>query len=103
ALELILTGDRIKAREAAELGLVNQVVPDSDVLKRARAVAKRIAGMGQAAVRASLTAVVEGHARPLTGGLELESSLFGTLCETADMKEGLSAFLEKRPAKFQNS
>ena len=103
ALELILTGDRIKAREAAELGLVNQVVPDSDVLKRARAVAKRIAGMGQAAVRASLTAVLEGHARPLTGGLDLESSLFGTLCETADMKEGLSAFLEKRPAKFQNS
>jgi enoyl-CoA hydratase/carnithine racemase len=103
ALELILTGDRIKAKEAVELGLVNQVVPDSEVLERARAVAKKIAGMGQVAVRAALAAVVEGPTRSLTGGFELESKLFGTLCETADMKEGLSAFLEKRPAKFKHS
>ncbi len=102
ALELILTGDRIKAQEAVEFGLVNEVVPDPEVLKRARAVAKRIAGMGQVAVRASLMAVVEGQPRPLPGGFELESKLFGTLCETADMKEGLNAFLEKRPAKFKN-
>ncbi len=102
ALELILTGDRIKAREALEIGLVNEVVPDSEVSKRARLLAKKIGGMGQAAVQAALTAVVEGLTRPLTGGLELESKLFGTLCETADMKEGLNAFLEKRPAKFKH-
>jgi enoyl-CoA hydratase/carnithine racemase len=103
ALELILTGDRIKAPEACELGLVNQVVPDSEVLKRARAVAKKIAGMGQRAVRASLKSVMEGRTRPPAEGFELESRLFGSLCETADMKEGLNAFLEKRPAKFRNS
>jgi enoyl-CoA hydratase/carnithine racemase len=103
ALELILTGDRIKAPEACDLGLVNQVVPDSEVLKRARAVAKKIGGMGQKAVRASLKSVMEGQARSPAEGLEQESRLFGSLCETADMKEGLSAFLEKRPAKFRNS
>ncbi len=101
-LEMILTGDRIKAEEALEIGLVNQVVPDSEVLKHARALAKKIAGMGQVAVRAVLTAVMEGQNRSLTSGLELESRLFGSLCETADMKEGLNAFLEKRSAKFRN-
>jgi enoyl-CoA hydratase/carnithine racemase len=103
ALELILTGDRIRAREALEIGLVNEVVPDSEILKRARTAARKIAGMGQAAVRAALTAVVEGQTRPFAGGFELESKLFGSLCETADMKEGLNAFLEKRPARFRNS
>lgn len=103
ALELILTGDRIRSEEALEIGLVNQVVPDSEVLKRARATANKIAGMGQVAVRAALTAVLEGRHRPPAQGFELESRLFGTLCETADMKEGLGAFLDKRPAKFRNS
>lgn len=100
ALELILTGDRIKAGEALSIGLVNEVVPDSEVLSRARAVAKKIAGLGQVAVRAALTAVIEGQTQPPAAGLELESNLFGSLCETADMKEGLKAFLEKRPARF---
>jgi enoyl-CoA hydratase/carnithine racemase len=103
ALELILTGDRIKAEEAREIGLVNEVVPDSEVVNRARAVAKKIAGMGQAAVRAALRAVMEGQTRPLDSGLELESKLFGSLCETADMKEGVKAFLEKRPARFKEA
>jgi enoyl-CoA hydratase/carnithine racemase len=102
ALELILTGDRIKADEALEIGLVNEVVPDSEVLNRTRAVAKKIAGMGQAAVRAALMAVVEGQRQPLDSGLELESKLFASLCETADMKEGVKAFLEKRPARFMD-
>lgn len=103
ALELILTGDRIKAEEGREIGLVNEVVSDAEVLNRARAVAKKIAGMGQVAVRAALTAVMEGQMQSLASGLELESKLFGSLCETADMKEGLTAFLQKRPAKFQDA
>ncbi|MBI3609091.1 MAG: enoyl-CoA hydratase [Nitrospirae bacterium] len=103
ALELILTGDRIKAGEARDLGLVNEVVPDAEVLKRARAVAKKIAGMGQAAVRAILRAMEEGQDRSLNEGLKRESKLFGALCETADMKEGLAAFLEKRPPKFRDA
>jgi len=101
ALEMILTGDRIKAAEGLEIGLVNQVAPDSDVLSQARALGLKISGMGQAAVRAAMRAVLEGPRTP-RGGFELESKLFGTLCETADMREGLSAFMERRPAKFRN-
>jgi enoyl-CoA hydratase/carnithine racemase len=66
-------------------------------------VAKKIGGMGRVAVRAALTAVIEGQTQPLASGLELESKLFGSLCETADMKEGLKAFLEKRPARFMDA
>jgi len=102
ALELILTGERIRAMEALEIGLVNQVVPNSEVLPRARRMAKRIAGMGQMAVRAALKAVMDESSRRLAEGLRLETNLFGELCETEDMKEGLKAFLEKRPATFRN-
>jgi enoyl-CoA hydratase len=102
ALELILTGERVRAKEALEIGLVNQVVPDSEVLKRARSVAKRIAGMGQVAVRAALKAVLDDVSRYSAEGFRLETKLFGELCETEDMKEGLRAFLEKRPAAFRN-
>ncbi|HET6466131.1 MAG TPA: enoyl-CoA hydratase-related protein [Nitrospiria bacterium] len=103
ALELILTGDRVKAEEGRRMGLVNEVVPDAEVLSRARAVAKKVAGMGQLAVRAALKAVLDGRTQSLESGLELEAKLFGSLCETADMKEGLHAFLQKRPARFRDA
>jgi enoyl-CoA hydratase len=102
ALELILTGERVRAKEALEIGLVNQVVPDSEVLKRSRTLAKKIAGMGQMAVRAALKAVMDDASRYSAEGFRLETKLFGELCETEDMKEGLRAFLEKRPATFRN-
>lgn len=103
ALELILTGDRVKAEEGRRMGLVNEVVPDAEVLSRARAVAKKVGGMGQLAVRAALKAVLDGRTQSLESGLELEAKLFGSLCETADMKEGLHAFLQKRPARFRDA
>ena len=102
AAELILTGDKIPAQEAKEIGLVNEVVPDADVLKQAQGLAKKIASKGQAAVRAAINAIGAAMTTPLTEGLRRESELFGSLCETADMKEGIAAFLQKRRPKWQD-
>ena len=102
ALELILTGGRIRAKEALAIGLVNQVVPEADLMKRVLLMARRIAGMGRVAVCAAMTAIQEGREQTLDEGLSLESKLFGTLCETKDMREGLKAFLEKRSPRFKD-
>jgi enoyl-CoA hydratase/carnithine racemase len=100
AIELILTGDRIPAPEAKTFGLVNKVVPDGEVVKQAQGLAKKIAGKSAVAVKAALHAIREGIGRPLADGQALESALFGTVCESADKREGVSAFLEKRQPKF---
>jgi enoyl-CoA hydratase/carnithine racemase len=102
ATEWILTGDMINAQEAKALGLVNKVVPDGEVLKQAQNLAKKIASKGQVAVRAALKAIGEGMKGSLEEGLTNEARLFGRLCDTQDMKEGLKAFLEKRQPKFQD-
>lgn len=102
ALELILTGDMINAQEAKALGLVNKVFPEGDVLKQAGGLAKKIASKGGKALQAAMRAIQEGMTRPLPEGLALEASLFASLCESADMKEGVGAFLEKRQPKFQD-
>jgi enoyl-CoA hydratase/carnithine racemase len=100
AIELILTGDKVPAPEAKAIGLVNKVVPDAEVVKQAQGLAKKIAGKSAVAVRAALRAIREGIGRPLADGQKLESDLFGTVCESADKREGVSAFLEKRQPKF---
>ncbi|HXC61075.1 MAG TPA: enoyl-CoA hydratase-related protein [Nitrospiria bacterium] len=102
AIELILTGDKITAQEAKEIGLVNKVVPDADVLKQAQGLAKKIASKGQVAVRSAMKAIGIAISTPLMEGLKKESELFGLVCETADMKEGTSAFLQKRQPKWQD-
>jgi enoyl-CoA hydratase/carnithine racemase len=102
ALELILTGDKITAQEAKAIGLVNKVVPDAEVVKQAQGLAKKIAGKSAVGVRAALRAVREGALKPLAEGQALESALFGQVCESADKKEGLIAFLEKRQPRFQD-
>ena len=102
AIELILTGDMITAQEAKDLGLLIKVVPDSEVLKQAQGLARKIASKGQVAVRLALEAIREGYKKPLAEGLALESRFFGQVCTTQDMKEGLKAFIEKRQPKFQD-
>ena len=102
AAELILTGDKITAQEAKEIGLVNKVVPDAEVLKQAQGLAKKIASKGQAAVRAALKAVGSSINTPFAEGLKLEAELFGMLCDSADIKEGVAAFLQKRQPKWQD-
>ena len=103
ARELLLTGDQISAKDALDIGLVNQVVPEGRLLKEAIGLAKKIASRPQAAARLIQKALREGGEKNLGEALELEARLFGEVTETRDMKEGVRAFLEKRQPKFQNS
>jgi len=100
ALELILTGDRIKADEAERIGLVNKVVPADQLMTVAEEMARTIAKRGPLAVRAAIEAVMSGSDMPFEEGQFLEATLFGLLASTQDMKEGMAAFLEKRAAEF---
>jgi enoyl-CoA hydratase len=100
ALELILTGDRIGAAEAERIGLVNKVVPADQLMTVAEEMARTIAKRGPVAVRAAIEAVMSGSDMPFDEGQRLEATLFGLLASTEDMKEGMGAFLEKRPAEF---
>lgn len=96
ALKLLLTGERIDAAEALRLGLVDEVVPASDLLGRGRQLAQSILAMAPLAVTGCLEAVYQGAGRDLDSALRIESRIFGRLCATADQKEGTRAFLEKR-------
>ena len=102
ARELLLTGDQISAKDALDIGLVNQVVPEGRLLKESVGLAKKIASKPQVAVRLIQKALREGGEKSLRDGLEIEAKLFGDVCETNDMKEGVRAFIEKRQPKFQN-
>ena len=102
ALELNLTGDMINAQAAYEMGLVNKVVPEAEVMKQALGLAKKIVEKSRLSVTRILRVTREGLKVSLEEGLKLEAQLFGELCETQDMQEGLKAFLEKRRPKFQD-
>ncbi len=101
ALELICTGDRIPAAEAERIGLVNKVVPPDQLLPAAEEMARKIMSRGPLAIRAAIEAVVHGSEMSLDEGQFLEATLFGLLCSSDDTKEGMKAFLEKRPAQFK--
>lgn len=101
ALQLILTGEMIDAQEAYRIGLVNKVVPAAQLLAESEKMLRGILAMGPLAVRLALEAVDQGLEMTLDEGLLLEANHFGLLAATKDMKEGLTAFLEKRQAKFE--
>lgn len=101
ALCLLLTGAAVDATEALRLGLVDEVVPAADLMSRAREVAKSMAGMAPLAVEGVLEAVERGQELPLADALKVESEVFGRLSGTADKREGVAAFLEKRAAKWR--
>jgi enoyl-CoA hydratase len=103
ALELITTGRMIDAEEARSLGLVNRVLPPAELLPAANELAGKIAANGPIAVRLALDAALRGASLPLAAGLAGEQELFALVSSTADMREGLKAFLEKRPAQFRNA
>jgi len=100
ALQLILTGEMIDAAEAYRIGLVNKVVPAAELAAESEKLLRGILAMGPLAVRLSLEAVERGLDMSMEEGLLLEANHFGLLAATADMKEGLTAFLEKRAPKF---
>ena len=101
ALELICTGDRIGATEAERIGLVNKVVPADQLMAAAEEMARKIMSRGPLAIRAAIEAVNRGSEMPIREGEFLEATLFGLLCASEDTKEGMKAFLEKRPANFK--
>ena len=102
ALEIILTGDMIDAREALRIGLVNRVTAQDELLVEARKLAGKIAAKGLVALRLCKDAVGSGSEMDLTRGCAYEAELFGYSFSTADQKEGMGAFLEKRPAVFRD-
>jgi enoyl-CoA hydratase len=101
ALKLLLTGEMVSAAEALRIGLVDEVVPASELMARAKTLAATIASMAPVAVRQCLAAVHAGYDLPLDEALAHEAALFGLCCGTADKAEGTRAFLEKRAAKWQ--
>ncbi|MCA1401118.1 enoyl-CoA hydratase-related protein [Bradyrhizobium sp. BRP56] len=100
ALQLILSGGIISAQEAHRIGLVNEIVPASDLIPRAEAILNEIAANAPLAIRFALDATNKGSETSQSEGLALEASYFGLCAGTEDKKEGTSAFLEKRAPQF---
>jgi enoyl-CoA hydratase len=101
AMEMILTGEPIDAREAYRLGLVARVVPDELLVEDALALAAKIATKSPLALRLAKEAVNAAYEMTLTDALAHERRLFYLLFASEDQKEGMAAFLEKRAPEFK--
>jgi enoyl-CoA hydratase len=100
AMEMILTGRPITAQEAYDLGLVNKIAPVELYLEVAKDLAKEIAKKSPIAVRLAKEAVLKTFDTSISEGLQFERKNFYMLFASEDQKEGMRAFLEKRPASF---
>ncbi|GHS93192.1 short-chain-enoyl-CoA hydratase [Synergistales bacterium] len=100
AKELIFTCDMIDAQEAYRIGLANKVVPLAELIDYCKKMATKIISKGSYAISLAKSAINTGLDVDLSSGLKLEADLFGLSFATADKKEGMSAFLEKRQAKL---
>ncbi len=100
-LDMILSGDMIPAADALRMGLVSRVFPQADLKAGVEKLAKTILSRGPLALTRAISAVQQGLDMPLEQGLQFEAALFGLLAASQDMKEGMGAFLEKRPAAFK--
>jgi len=103
ALELLLTGDNFSPAQALQMGLVNQVVAPADLLPAARALAGRIRRRSPLATAGIITAVTRGLNAAIGEGLAMESEQFARMVPTHDLREGLCAWLERRPAVYTGS
>ena len=101
AMELILTGDYLSANEALARGLVNRVVPAQLCLETAQDLARKIAAQAPLAVRLAKDAVLKAQDLSLEDGMDYERRLFYLLFATADQKEGMAAFVAKRPPRWR--
>ena len=93
----------IGAQEAYRIGLVNEIVPNAELIARAEAILKQIISNAPIGVKFSIEAINKGSDTKLTEGLLLEASLFASCFDTEDKKVGTSAFLEKRVPQFHGS
>jgi len=98
--EMIFTGRRIKADEALSMGLVNQVVPDEELMDTVNEMAAAMCRQGQTALQHAKTAINRGIDLNLDQALRLEIDTFVDLFDTDDRREGMTAFLEKRKPNF---
>ena len=101
AIELILTGRTIDADEAMRIGLVTNVVDPDQLISTAEATVRTILSMAPLAIRLCLESIDHGFDLSLDDGLLLEANHFGLLAASEDMREGMSAFLAKRPPTFR--
>ncbi|MDA0352250.1 MAG: enoyl-CoA hydratase/isomerase family protein [Chloroflexi bacterium] len=102
ALRMLLTGEAVDATEALRIGLVSELASDADLETAALAIATTIASRGPIATRLAKEAVRRGSELPLAEGLRAELDLTVILQTTADRAEGVQAFVEKRPPRFEN-
>lgn len=100
AKELMFTGNLITAQEAADLGLVNKVVPDAELMSAALAMADAIAQKSPLVLKILKRTLDDGADMPLRTSLRYEQAMIGLTLDTDDAHEGCAAFLEKRPAVF---
>lgn len=100
ARELIFSGAMIDASRAAELGIVNLVVSSEALMPEAQRIAAKIAANSGVGIEMAKEAIHRGSDMSLAEGVAFEGSLFALLFASADQKEGMSAFVEKRPAQF---
>lgn len=101
AMEMILTGQPITAKEAEKHGLVNKVVPVEAYFEEAKRIGLQISQKAPIAVRLAKEAILKAFDTPLDEGLQFERRNFYLLFATEDMHEGMKAFTEKRPPRFQ--
>jgi len=102
AMELVLTGRLMGAEEAERCGLVARILPADGLLEEALKTAQTIAGLSLPAVLMAKEAVERAYETPLSEGVRFERRLFYSLFATHDQKEGMTAFIEKRPPRFEH-
>lgn len=102
AMEWVLTGATYTAAEAERMGLVSRVVKHEELMATALAMAEKIAGYSQITTKLAKSSVNASLETPLQMGLDFEHMIFNSTFATYDCKEGMTAFVEKRPAKFEN-
>jgi enoyl-CoA hydratase len=100
-MELLMSARQVKAEEALALGLANHVYPQTQLMSRALELARLIASKGPVAVAQVKLAVQRGQDLDLDNACALEAELFALTFSTDDQREGMSAFLERRDARFQ--
>jgi len=100
-MEIILMGESITAEEAYRIGLINKVVPQSELMNEVERWVGILLERGPLALRAAKQAMLQGLSLPLDEGMQLEQKLFASLLQTEDAREGPLAFVQKRKPNFK--